>query len=176
MGMTTRLLKGNGQNKPVCSHSLGYKSFKCLFPTRNIRASHPEHLNIRTSKCHKRWKIIHQRVQDSLCHKSWKLSPRKAVLGEGQNSIKCFQCILLPGKQREEPSTIPIHKHLELYQNVSFQPKATFQNNNKRSIHAEIFLRTRNTNKGDELSQMLLMYQHFSNTVLFSSQIWLCNN
>lgn len=74
-------------------------------------------------------------------------------------------------ENREEPSTIPIHNHLELYQNYSFQPKATFQNNNKRSIHAEIFQRTRNTNKGDELSQMLLMYQHFSNTGLFSSQI-----
>lgn len=176
MGMTTRLLKGNGQNKPVCSHSLGYKSFKCLFLTRNIRTSHPEHLNIRTSKCHKRWEIIHQMVQDSLCQVLEIVSQKSCPGGRTENSIKCFQCILLPGKQREEPSTIPIHKHLELYQNYSFQPKATFQNNNKRSIHAEIFLRTRNTNKGDELSQMLLMYQHFSNTALFSSQIWLCNN
>lgn len=81
---------------------------------------------IHTSKCHKRSKIIHQKAQETLCHKPWKLPPSKAVLGEGQNSTKCFQCILLPGKQREEPSTISIHKHLKLYQKVSFQPKDTF--------------------------------------------------
>lgn len=46
--------------------------------------------------------------------------------GRTEHSIKCFQWILLPGKQGEEPSTIPIHKHLELYQKLSFQPKDSF--------------------------------------------------
>lgn len=87
MGMTTVLLKRNGHNKPVHSHSLGYKPFKCLFLTRNIRSSHPEHFNMHPSKCHKRSKIIHQRVLETLCHKSWKLPPSKAVLGEGQRIL-----------------------------------------------------------------------------------------
>lgn len=58
-----------------------------LFLTRNIRTSHPEHFNIHTSKCHKRSKILHQRVQGTLCHKSWKLPPSIALLGEGQRIL-----------------------------------------------------------------------------------------
>lgn len=85
--MTTVLLKRNGHGKPIYSHSLGYKPFKCLFLTRNIRTSHPEHFNVHTSKCHKRSKIIHQRVVETLCHKSWKLPPNNAVLGEGQRIL-----------------------------------------------------------------------------------------
>lgn len=87
MGMTTVLIKRNGHNKPVYSNSLGYKPFKCLFLTRIIRTSHPEHFNIQTSKCHKRSKVIHQRVLETLCHKSWKLPPNKAVLREGQGIL-----------------------------------------------------------------------------------------
>lgn len=127
MGMTTVLLKRKGHNKPVYGHGLGYKPFKCLFLTRNIRTSHPQHFNIHISKCHKRWKNNSSKASRNLMSQVLEITSQQSCPGgRTENSAKCFQCILLPGKQGEEPSTIPIHKHLELYQNVSFQPTDTF--------------------------------------------------
>jgi len=60
---------------------------------------------------------------------------------------------------------MPTDKHSELYQNVSFQPKDTFKK--KIKIHAGNFSKNKIPTKAGEQLQLLLMYQHFSNTILF---------
>lgn len=102
--MTTVLLKRNGHNKPVYSHSWGYKPFKCIFLTSSIRTSHPEHFNMHTSECHKGSKIAHQRIQETLCQKSWKLPPNIAVLGEGQRILLNASSVFYLLENREKSS------------------------------------------------------------------------